>query len=367
MKEPVNICSWVGLSLVPGLGVTTFWRLLEHFSSPCNVLNASRQELQRISGTQRYLENLLAGGWRQRAEEEIARLEKYGGRVLVWGDADYPPALMQLTDPPPVLYGRGNFSPLKAPAVAVVGARAASSYGLRMADLLAKALAQAGVVVVSGLAAGVDAAAHRGALFNGRTVAVLGCGLDKIYPRQNGELYQEIVAKGLLLSEYPLGTRPDAFRFPARNRIIAGIAQGVVVVEATRKSGSLITAQIALDYGRDIFAVPGQLDSLKSEGCHALIRAGAALVSSVDDILTDMGIAVGHGAGQREKSPQKRSSSRGSDVEKIYRLIDAYPVTKDELVEKSGLDAQHINEICLILEMDELIESLPGERIRRIG
>ncbi len=271
--------SWIALSLVPGLGVTTFWRLLRHFSSPEAVLAAPVRELRRIPGVREpYIAGLLQEGWQQRADDEVMRLEKNGGQVLVWGDKAYPQVLTQLVDPPPVLYGLGDLSLLQQPALAVVGSRAASSYGLRMAGAIGSKLAGAGVVVVSGLAAGVDAAAHRGALSAGGTIAVLGCGLDRVYPRQNRELYKDIAAKGLLLSEYPLGTTPDAFRFPARNRIIAGISRGVVVVEAAKRSGALITAQIALDHGREIFAVPGQMDSCKSEGCHLLIRSGAALV-----------------------------------------------------------------------------------------
>ncbi len=359
-----NRHSWIALSLVPGLGVATFWRLLRHFSSPAAVLAAPVGELRRIPGVrEQYIEGLLQGGWRPRADDEMVRLEKYGGQVLVWGDKEYPQALTQLVDPPPVLYALGDLSLLQHQALAVVGSRAASSYGLRMAKSVARELARTGVVVVSGLAAGIDAAAHRGALSVGGTIAVLGCGLDRVYPRQNKDLYKEIAAKGLLLSEYPLATRPDAFRFPARNRIIAGISQGVVVVEAARKSGALITAQIALDYGREIFAVPGQMDSCKSEGCHLLIRSGAALVSRGADILDDLGIA----AGQCWQQPgQERSSSAGSTAELLLQLLDSYPVTKDELIEKSGVDAQRLNEICLLLELDGMIESLPGERIRRI-
>ncbi len=361
--------SWVALSLVSGVGVSTFWRLLDYFSSPQAVFAASEQQLAQFPGIRSHcIQELLAGQagqWQQRARAEVARLEENGGSIIIWGDSDYPQALTQLTDPPPVLYGLGDRSLLQQPMLAMVGSRAASSYGLRTANVLARDLAQAGVVVVSGLAAGIDAAAHSGALSSGKTVAVLGCGLDQIYPRQNGALYREIAAKGLLLSEYPLGTKPEAFRFPARNRIIAGMASGVVVVEATRKSGSLITAQIALDYGRDVFAVPGQMDSFKSEGCHLLIRSGATLVMGVDDILADSGIRRKGCEQNSGKSWQEMPCSGESETERILRLLDTYPIAKDELVEKSGLDIYRVNEICLLLELDGLIERLPGERIRR--
>lgn len=358
--------SWIALSLVPGVGVTAFWRLVAHFSTPQAVLQASPQELMQVSGLRESSLHGLGnqGPLAQRVEAELTGIARLGGEVLVWGDENYPEALARLTDPPPVLYTIGDSSLLHGPALAVVGSRAASSYGLRVAAQLSAQLAAAGVVIVSGLAAGIDAAAHRGALTAGKTVAVLGCGLDKVYPKQNARLYEEIAAHGVLVSEYPLGTRPDGFRFPARNRIIAGLVSGVVVVEAARKSGSLITAQIALDYGRDVFAVPGQMDSCKSEGCHLLIKTGANLVLGVEDILKEIGLQ------QAESSaiPGSRTAAvTEPETERVFRSIDVYPVAKDELVDATGLEAGRINELCLMLELEGLVENLPGNRVRRIA
>lgn len=355
--------SWLTLSLIPGLGVMTFWRLIAHFSSPQAVLAATQKELYQVPGVnQRYLQGLAEFKNKGLAEVELARLVQIGGRAVVWGDSIYPEMLKQLPDPPPVFYVLGDLSLLKGSAVAVVGSRSASQYGIRVATDLSRSLAQAGVVVVSGLAAGIDTAAHRGALVaSGTTVAVLGCGLDWIYPKQNEALYREIAAKGLLVSEYPLGTKPDRFRFPARNRIIASLVKGVLVVEATRKSGSLITAQIALDCGREVFAVPGQIDSFKSQGCHALIRSGAVLVSRVEDVLSEISLI-------RPKS-NVRFENKADAVPKEYQsllsFVDVYPVAKDVLVEKTGLPIDRVNELCLLLELEGVIESVPGDQIRR--
>ncbi|PIE72819.1 MAG: DNA-protecting protein DprA [Deltaproteobacteria bacterium] len=359
--------SWITLSLVAGLGVTTFWRLVAHFSTPQAVLEASARELLRVKGVrQSSLKGLLERDRTNNlAEPELVRLDRLGGRALVWGDDCYPALLTRLTDPPPVLYCLGNLGLLQKPSVAVVGSRAASSYGLRTAANLADGLARAGVVVVSGLAAGIDAAAHRGALAAAdATVAVLGCGLDRIYPRQNGELYREIATKGLLISEYPLGTRPDGYRFPARNRIIAGMAAGVIVVEAARKSGSLITAQMALDFGREVFAVPGQIDSCKSEGCHLLIKSGASLVLDVGDILDELGFCRQNVI---KDSSEKVSIHREEQAARLLQALDSYPVGKDELVEKTGLAVERINELCLVLELEGVVENLPGGQVRRIS
>ena len=263
---------------------------------------------------------------------------------------------------------------------------------MRIAFDLGQKLARAGLVIVSGMAAGIDGQSHKAALTaGGKTIAVLGCGLDRIYPQQNRELYYDIAEKGLLLSEYPLGTKPDGFRFPARNRIIAGLAKGVVVVEAARKSGSLITAQIALDYGREVFAVPGQMDSFKSEGSHLLIKSGACLVVSADDILeelqlqkiafaTEKPISLDQKASTTKKSnhhfdnriisdsfsDEKEIQTLPQDALDLLEILEKYPMMRDTVIEKSGLPAQRVSEICLILELDGLIELLPGDRVVKL-
>ena len=278
---------------------------------------------------------------------------------------EYPALLHHIPDPPPVLYGLGNTALLKNDCVAVVGSRAATVYGRRTACSLSESLSAASATVVSGLAFGIDTEAHRGALQGcGSTVGVLGCGLDVVYPKQNRPLYEKIGREGLLLSEYPLGTPPEGFRFPARNRIIAGISRAVVVVEAAKKSGSLITAQLGLDFGRDIFAVPGQLDSYKSEGSHWLIQQGAQLVVSADDIL------AGFHAGWRKAGKEDAAASRAEPVMEpemamLFDQLDSYPQPLDVVVEKAGLSTARGSELFLFLELEGYIEMLPGDRVRR--
>ncbi|HSL39406.1 MAG TPA: DNA-processing protein DprA, partial [Desulforhopalus sp.] len=245
--------------------------------------------------------------------------------------------------------------------------RAATTYGRRVAFSLARELATQGVTVTSGLALGIDSEAHAGAVAGGgNTVAVLGCGLDVVYPLANRQLYRKIAEAGALLSEYPLGTKPEGFRFPARNRIIAGLSSGVVVVEATRKSGSLITAQIALDYGREVFAVPGQVDSCKSEGTHWLLQQGARLVQGVDDILPEIGRipsgGLGGAAGQGRAVP---STGLDPAAVTLLELLETYPQGRDELIEKTAFSPARVSELLLFLEIEGLVEILPGNLVRK--
>ena len=364
-----SVLDWLALSLVPGLGPAGCRRLLDHFDSPGAILCAPVQELHRVPGVQaRQLAPLAdRDGLRRRAEEELGALRRVGGSVLTLADDAYPVPLRQLSDPPLVLYVLGNRELPAATGVAVVGSRAATTYGRRVAFSLARELATQGVTVISGLALGIDSEAHAGAVAGGgTTVAVLGCGIDVVYPSANRHLYRKIAEAGTLLSEYPLGTKPEGFRFPARNRIIAGLSRGVVVVEATRKSGSLITAQIALDYGREVFAVPGQVDSCKSEGTHWLLQQGARLVQRADDILPEIGRGplggvsgdAGHG---RPVSPT------GLDPAALTLLeaLETYPQDRDELIEKTAFPPARVSELLLFLEIEGLVEILPGNQVRK--
>jgi DNA processing protein len=293
-------------------------------------------------------------------------LRKAGIQLVTFDNQYYPELLRQINNPPPLLYLLGNSRLLSRPSVAIVGSRAATSYGKRVASLLARGLVENGVTVVSGMALGIDGAAHRGALDgSGATVGVLGCGLDVIYPRQHETLYREIRKQGLLISEYPVGTRPDGFRFPARNRIIAGLCLGVVVVEAAARSGSLITAGLALEEGREVFAVPGQVDSFKSKGTHWLLQQGAKLVQSVDDILEELAGVLGplHPGDVAETAACSISDDGGGE---LLRHIDVYPMARDELIRCCGLDAGRVAELLLFLELEGLVEILPGNRVRSL-
>lgn len=364
------ILDWASLCLAPGIGLAGFWRLVESLGSPERVLAASAHELRNIPGIQARQLSALSSPelLRQRAKDELELLAAQGCLAIAYSDERYPPLLRQITDPPPILYLAGCPDLLQTDMIAVVGSRAASTYGRRIAYSLARTLSHS-LTIVSGLALGIDTEAHTGTLSeNGRTIAVLGCGLDVVYPYQNRRLYERIRETGLLVSEYPLGTTPEGFRFPARNRIIAGLSLGVLVVEAARKSGSLITAQLALDSGREVFAVPGQVDSIKSEGTHWLLKQGAKLVQSADDVLEEfqiMGISSCHSG----EVGRENEGTLLADPEAVALLsmIEAYPQTRDNLTRSSGFPPARLSELLLLLELEGYVEVLPGDAVRSIS
>lgn len=364
-----QIRDWVGLSLAGGIGSASFYALVRRFGSPTEALAAPASALKRIGALQaRARADLVrADQLRGRAEAELRALAKIGGSALIYGQPGYPESLRHTSQPPPVLYVLGKPESVRMPCVAIVGSRAATSYGRRVAHTIGRDLAAAHVCVVSGLALGIDGEAHGGALAaHGKTAAVLGCGLDVVYPKTNRRFYEEIRDKGLLVSEYPLGTPPEPFRFPARNRIIAGLSRGIVVVEASRKSGSLITVQFGLEEGREIFAVPGQVDSAKSAGAHWLVQQGATLVVSADDILEhlSLGPAV-PAAAESAAAPGLPRLDR--DAAALLALIEPYPQQRDELLRMSMFPAAKLQESLLLLELEGLIEVLPGDRLRRVA
>ncbi|WP_163337029.1 DNA-processing protein DprA [Desulfopila sp. IMCC35008] len=360
---------WVRLSLLPGLGPTGLWRLIHRFGSPSEVLKQPLEKLKKVEGLQaRQLKGFHAvKQCGEQAKYQLDNIGQAGGRVLSWDDSDYPGLLRQIPDPPPVLYVIGNVSLLTNCCVAMVGSRSATAYGRRIAASFAEKLSAAKVTVVSGLALGIDSEAHAGALAEaGSTVAVLGCGVDVVYPKQNKQLFGQIREYGLVVSEYPLGTRPEGFRFPARNRIIAGLSRGVVVVEAARKSGSLITAQLALDFGREVFAVPGQVDSFKSEGAHWLIQQGAQLVISTEDVIN--GVRFSHDFSEGSGGVAAEDSGEEIDPERarLLQVLEPYPQSLDEVLVKAELTVSKGSEHLLMLELDGLVEMGPGDLVRRI-
>jgi len=365
-----TLANWLALSLVPGLGVSSFWRLLDRFSTPERVLGAPKSEVERVPGMrERQLASLFGGeDYREQAREELRRLTALGGFALSFADAGYPPLLRRLPDPPPVIFIVGRRELLLEEAVAVVGSRAATGYGRKIAFSLAEQLVRANYTVVSGLALGIDAEAHAGALQGGgKTVAVLGCGLDIVYPRLNLPLFRKIREHGVLLSEYPLGTQPEGFRFPARNRIIAGMCRGVVVVEAAKRSGSLITAQIALDCGREVFAVPGHIDSRKSEGTHWLLKQGAKLVQGIEDIVEELGGMAGGELARPGKNHGPDGGMLDPESSRLLALLDAYPQPRETLLARSGLSPSRLSELLLLLELDGYVEILAGDRVCKGG
>ena len=352
---------WIGLKAVSGIGNVLFRRLLERFDTPEAALSAPASMLSAVRGiTPAIIEELKGGAWRRFAEQECGKLETSGARLVLFTSVDYPKALFQIPDPPPFIYVKGQL-PAGEVAVAVVGSRRATSYGLMTTGKLAGELASRGVCIVSGLARGVDTAAHRGALrMGGSTIGVLGCGIDKIYPPENRGLFEEMAQKGCLLSEYPLGTLPLAENFPRRNRIISGLSQGVLVIEAAENSGSLITAQYALEQGRDVFAVPGNISFASSRGCNRLIKQGAKLVDCVEDILEELPgrERLIHDAPLLQVQP--RSFALTPKEAAIYELLVRSPLHIDEIISQTELTAGEVSSMLLHLELKGAVTSLPG-------
>ncbi len=355
---------WVALSRVKGLGSVGFKRIAGHFADPTQALSAPRQQLNEVVGLDKdAIDGLLSfSEWKQ-AEAESRRAQDAGIRLLAFNDPDYPIRLRAIADPPPLCYVKGDIVEADEQAVAIVGSRSASEYGLKVARLLSGGLAALGFTIVSGMARGIDGTAHQTALDGGaRTIAVLGCGVDRVYPPEHVDLYRRISRQGAVLSEFPLGTRPAAFNFPARNRLISGLSLGVVVVEATERSGSLITAALALEQNREVFAVPGEVGVSRSRGAHRLIQQGAKLVQCAEDIIEEIAPQLAraqNGAGARRRRLPLQCSE---DTRRVFDLLQERILQIDEVIESSGLSSAQVSEILLDLELQGLLRQLPGKR-----
>ena len=362
----------IRLNLVPGVGPKTFRTLLEAFGSADRILNAPESSLREVPGVGAKLAGKIAGARREvDAEAELDLCRRAGVTPLAHGSAAYPAPLAEIPDPPALLYVKGTIEPVDRLAVAIVGSRKCTPYGLRIAERLATSLARVGLTVVSGLARGIDAAAHRGALAGGgRTLAVLANGLGQVYPPEHDRLADEVAAAGALVAESPMRQEPLAGLFPQRNRIISGLSLGVVVIEATPRSGSLSTARHATEQNREVFAVPGPVDSLPSRGCHALIRDGARLVETVDDILEELGPMVGQLRRPEPEAPAAVAPIAPevvlSEAERqiVSRLGDR-PMAVDELIAQSGLNASQVMATLSLLEMRRLVRRFPGPQFAR--
>jgi len=369
-----HIEAWLTLHLAPSLGSTSCRKLVEHFGSPERVLSATASQLKEAASRvrQKAIAALCGDGKEGlglAARQELERAEELGIEFFTIDDPRYPVLLKNIHDPPIILYVLGNTEALEGRGIAMVGSRAATHYGRDVAGQLAEGLARQGFTIVSGMALGIDTESHKGALAaGGRTIAVLGCGLDVIYPPSNQLLYKQISESGAVVSEYPLGTEPDNFRFPARNRIISGLSLGVVVVEATKRSGSLITANHALEQGREIFAVPGRIDSMKSAGSHTLLQEGAKLVLNINDIIEELAptMQIQPAAGLSQAAKNSASMEGLSpEEEKIYGFLEVYPSSIDEIIRQSGFTPQKANELLLMMELKGIVESLPGKSYRK--
>ncbi len=386
-----SLAAWLRLMLTDGVGPQTARELLTRFGLPEDILAAGFPALQKCVPEK--IAYALSGPVTDTMQEQIARTLAWadiaGNHVLTLADAHYPKALLSIPDPPPLLYAKGRVDLLSRPALAIVGSRNASVQGMQNAERFAQTLSASGLTVVSGLALGIDAAAHIGALATGAaatagsTIAVTGTGLDLVYPARHHALAHRIAAEACLLSEYPLGTQAMASNFPRRNRLISGLSQGVLVVEAALQSGSLITARSATEQGRDVFAVPGSIHSPLSKGCHLLIRQGAKLVESAQDIMeelrwqrstplssttslpaADAAVPADTAGAAAEPAP---AAEADASLTQLLALAGHDPVSIDQLVERSGLPAADIQAALLTLEMQQHIELLPGGQYRRLA
>lgn len=353
----------VALGQIKGLGGGGLKRLVDHFGDPRRAFRATLRELERVPGLGKGAAQAVAGfaDW-EGVRREVERAEQTGARIVPFDAAEYPALLREISDPPAFLYVKGEITAADRNAVAVVGSRSASTYGVSMARELCLGLGRLGFTVVSGLARGIDAASHEAALeAGGRTLAVLGCGVDIIYPPEHEPLYRAVQQSGAVLSDLPLGTPPFSYNFPARNRLISGLCVGVVVVEATEKSGSLITAQLGLEQGREVFAVPGHAGASRSRGTHRLIRQGAKLVEGVEDIVEEIApqlIKDGH----RLESPRLLiPPGLSPECRKVFDLVAAHSLQIDEVIEASGLSPAKVSEILLDLEIRGILKQLPGK------
>lgn len=358
--------SLIALNMIGGLGPVTIRKLIGFFGSAEKARTASPELLRRVDGIgPDTAARLVRGRDEVDAKGELARVRNAGLKVIACDDSSYPEPLTQIYDPPPLLYVRGELKPEDRHAIAVVGARRCSHYGMASAESLAAQIAGVGLTVVSGMARGIDTAAHRGALkAGGRTIAVLGSGLNRIYPAENARLADEIASSGAVISEFPLDTGPHRGNFPLRNRLISGLSLGVLVVEAAKKSGSLITAAQALEQGRLVFAVPGRIDSFASRGTHALIRDGARLVESVDDICEEFPYLF---PGER-KAPaggELPSPLLTGDEELVFQQLAAQELSIDEIVTACSLPVAKVSASLLSLELKRLVKQLPGKQFRR--
>lgn len=377
-----ELAAWVRLTLEPGLGPAQARHLLAAIGLPQAIFAQSVAQLMK------FLPQNLALQLAQAPSADIARaiaqtqrwLEHPCHHLLTLADPDYPASLLEIHDPPLVLYVNGQLSTLNRPSIAIVGARSATPDGLENASAFARHLAERGWCVVSGLASGIDAAAHQGALDagpnGGGTLAVMGTGIDIIYPARNRDLAHKIVEYGTLISEFPMGQRAMPYQFPRRNRIVAGLSRGVLVVEAAVQSGSLITARQAGDMGREIFAIPGSIHSPLSKGCHQLIRQGAKLVESGQDILEEIsGVlpSLGKplhvvGASPKTRGALSASGATGHDTpDPILHAMGFDPIDVDTLLQRTGLDITLLNSGLTLLELDNRVARLPDGRLQRIA
>jgi DNA processing protein len=361
-----SIRAWFKLKSVPGIGNLIGKRLIDRFKAPQNVFQASAEDLLQIEGmTARHVKAIIKHKIPPSVEAELSLVAKKGYRIVTLTDSNYPRLLREIPDPPLFLYVYGQLDGFAA-KLAVVGSRNATGYGLTTTKSLCANLVSFDLTIVSGMARGIDTAAHEGTLASGgKTVAVLGSGLERVYPAENLKLFHRISENGAVVSEFPLKTEPEAYNFPIRNRLISGMSLGTVVVEATKKSGSLITARLAAEQNREVFAVPGSIQSFKSTGTHTLIKQGAKLVEHARDIVEELAPFYACDNGRANNITSDKSAKQPAmlteDEARVYNVLEPYPIQIDNLIRKISMEPGKLSSILLKLELDGLVQQTPGK------
>lgn len=365
--------SWLAMTMTPGIAARLSARLLREFGSPENVFRASLTALESCNLPAHVAQAIFRKQNFWRAEKEVAALKTLGARLVNWTEPEYPQSLLQIYDPPVMLYVRGDAQILNQPMLSIVGTRRPTAYGTQMTERLARDLAKRSLVIVSGLARGVDALAHQGTTaVGGRAIGVIGTGIDICYPKENKKLYEKVLENGAIVSELPTGSHPAPENFPVRNRIIAGMPLGVVIVEGKQYSGSLITARLAMEFGREVFGVPGNVTQETSFAPNQLIKQGAKLVTSAEDVIEELPTPVRATLVQAEVvgSEQRNLLAESSLTDSQKRIYDLLTVEEprpiDDLVESSGLNSSEVLATLFELEMKGVVRQLPGKQFSKV-
>ena len=359
-EELLEKSLWISLSNIHGIGTQTFCLLLKTFGNPANIYAATFKKLNEVV-SEKIAAEITKGTDKDSLKDALAWLSQANNHLVTLADSHYPKALLEISDPPPLLYAKGNLALLNQPCIAIVGSRNASVQGEKNAEAFAQGLCSYGLCVVSGLALGIDGAAHRGALkANGATIAVVGTGLDIVYPAQHRDLAHQIAEHGLIISEFPLGTPSKAQNFPKRNRIISGLSLGCLVVEANLQSGSQITARLSAEQGREVFAIPGSIHSPMSKGCHQLIKQGAKLVDSLQDIVEELNLI------SDISSPSQPLDNNSVTNNPLIKLMGYEQMSLENLVHLSGLTVSEVSSMLMLLELEGRITSLAGGQYQKI-
>ena len=364
-----NKAYWIWLAGISGIGAKRVKKLLDYFKEPKGIWEAGREEINRVEGIGPKLSRQIIVSRRKfDFEAKRKKLKEFGIKVVTWADKCYPKQLREIYNAPPVLYYRGSIKGLGLPCVSIVGTRRCTDYGRGVARKLARELAGVGIPIISGLARGIDTTAHQGALETGITYAILGSGLDITYPPENKKLKEKIENQGGVISSFPPGEEPLPKNFPARNRIISGLARGVVVIEAPEKSGALITADFALEQGREVMAVPGDIAREQSQGTNKLIKKGAKIVRQVEDIVEELSFGTGS---QRKNirewdfsAKKTKSPSLSPKADQVYDLLSSKPRQFERLLEEVNFNSQQLNSLLLKLEIKGLVSRLPGRKFK---